>query len=104
MGDYIERFAQFFFQSLQTLKRESGGQRWNEICEDTVSLYFHDCQRKNLTSPYPYSEMWQMFFDPVYFYEKWDSLLIQSSFHTTLFLCLHALLDPPAEWWQAQFR
>jgi len=38
----------FFFKSIYSLKKESGGQRWNEICEDAASL-FEDLYVKQVT-------------------------------------------------------
>ena len=104
METYSERVTRFFLQSLHTLKKESGGQRWNVICDDTVHLamtigpsYFSSFFQ------FQKEEIWQLFFHPPPRVQ--DSFLLQffsqqDQSPSFLFLLLQALTDPPSSWWQ----
>lgn len=97
METYPQRVTRFFLQSIHTLKKESGGQRWNEICEHAAFFAF-------MKLPYGFSQdsFWQLFFEPpatigessilVYFSNSEDITDI-------LFTLLHVLTDPPEYKW-----
>ena len=103
METYSTRLIQFFLQSIHTLKKESGGQRWNEICNATAELAL-------VKSPFSISfgkeELWSLFFHPpetiqeskiLQFFQK------QEECSPFIFLLLQALTDPPNTWWKTQF-
>lgn len=109
MNSYNTRAFTFFLQSIHSLKKESGGQRWNEICKDAAALF--DTQFPPTLGPHPFSEtqLWQLFFDPPQdtsnpLYQPFQQLCENDTFVTFFFTVLQALLDPPSVWWQAQFR
>jgi hypothetical protein len=101
---YTKRTVSFFVESIQFLKRNSGGQRWNEICEDTSALFFHLCKKQHISISYTSFQIWELFFEPLQSHEILEELCKSLDLQTVLFICLHALLDPPAFWWQTQFR
>ena len=99
---YAKRFVSFFLSSIRELKTKSGGQRWNAICEDTVRLYVDLAQTHLGILPLQPEEMWHLLFDP-----PQESLLLEhickdQATSTLLFRLLHALLDPPPQWWAEQ--
>lgn len=103
METYLTRVIQFFLQSIHTLKKESGGQRWNEICNATAELAL-------VKSPFSIcfgkEELWSLFFHPPQTLEESPILLYfstQEKFPQFLFLLLQALTDPPSSWWRTQF-
>lgn len=100
METYSERVTRFFLQSLHTLKKESGGQRWNEICNDAVELAFTKCP---FYLAFAKEDLWQLLFHPPPRVQ--DSFLLQffsqqDQSPSFLFLLLQALTDPPSSWWQ----
>ena len=101
---YTKRTAHFFVESIDLLKQESGGQRWNEICEDTAQLFAHLCKKQGIETKLAHVDIWQMFFEPAYSHELIELLCENQFIHPVFFTCIHALLDPPTSWWQAQFR
>jgi hypothetical protein len=101
---FTKRVASFFVKSIEDLKKESGGQRWNAICEDTALLFDSCCRKQQISQPYQQSEIWTLFFEPTKSYSEFEKLCQEKALHPILFTCLHALLDPPASWWQDQFK
>jgi hypothetical protein len=100
---YNKRCVDFFFKSIQDLKSQSGGQRWNEICEDVVDLFFKKFPKELGNNPFTKEEVWRILFDssknqP---HEVFRELSKTKEFVCFLFLILQALLDPPAEWWRS---
>lgn len=104
MESYSTRVTRFFLQSLHTLKKESGGQRWNEICDNTVVLALHEGPfYLPLISQITKEELWQLFFHPPSTLQ--ESVLLQmfasqEQSPPFLFLLLQCLTDPPTQWWQ----
>ena len=101
---YTKRIIDFFVKSITQLKEESGGQRWNAICEDTAQLFLHLCRARKETIPYTQFQIWQLFFEPQDSQDMLQVLCQTFSLQTILFTCLHALLDPSPVWWQDQFK
>lgn len=101
---YTKRLLNFFVKSIVQLKGESGGQRWNAICEDTAQLFVHVCERKNQRIPYTQFQLWQMFFEPDNSHDMIEILCEEIEVQSIFFLCLQALLDPPSSWWKLQFQ
>lgn len=108
METYQQRAVRFFLQSIQALKKESGGQRWNEICEDAATLWEHSYPKELGKLYLSHEELWELLFEPPSdirnpLYMKFEILCSNPSFLTFFFTILHALLDPPASWWQHKF-
>ena len=61
MDTYSTRLLQFFLQSIHTLKKESGGQRWNEICNATAELAL---VKNPFSISFRKEELWKLFFHP----------------------------------------
>jgi hypothetical protein len=103
---YPQRAFRFFLQSIQTLKKESGGQRWNAICEDAATL-FEQTFPKDLGPLYlSRDEVWELLFDPPEsvqnpLYMKFEILCSKEKFLDFFFIILQCLLDPPASWWNS---
>lgn len=108
MGSYNQRAIHFFLQSIQTLKKESGGQRWNEICEDTASLFEHLYTKEFGTLHMSHKQLWELFFEPPEssndpLYMRFEILCSNDKFIDFFMKFIQALLDPPASWWRASF-
>jgi hypothetical protein len=103
---YNKRCVDFFFKSIQDLKSQSGGQRWNEICQDAVELFFQKFPETLGNNPFTREQLWHFLFDSPdeTSYELFSNLCKQKEFVDFFFLILHALLDPPANWWRHQFK
>ena len=109
MGSYEERVVRFFFQSISTLKKESGGQRWNAICEDAATLWKETYPTKLGTLHLSHEECWELLFEPPDtiqnpLYMKFEIVCSKPGFPEYFFLILHSLLDPPTSWWQTQVK
>lgn len=105
MNSYNTRCVQFFFQSIRSLKKESGQQRWNEICEDTASLFEHLYVKQFGTLHMNHQQIWELFFDPPQetndpLYMRFEILCSNDKFIDFFMIFLQALLDPPPSWWQ----
>lgn len=105
---YEKRCVDFFFKSIDELKSQSGGQRWNAICEDTVCLFFDKYPKELGENPFSRERIWQLLFEgkPTQKQELYIPFLQLSErveFVSFLFFLLQALLDPPNEWWKKQF-
>ncbi len=101
---FTKRCVDFFVTSITKLKEDSGGQRWNAICEDAALLFLHLCKKQNESIPYTQFQIWQLFFEPQGSRDMLEVLCQTYSIQTILFICLHALLDPSPVWWQDQFN
>jgi hypothetical protein len=107
MTTYQQRAFHFFLQSIHNLKKESGGQRWNAICEDSANL-FEQTFPKDLGPLFlTHEEIWELLFEPPDspsnpLYMKFEILCSKDKFLDFFFKILHSLLDPPSSWWQAQ--
>lgn len=107
METYNQRAMRFFLLSIQTLKKESGGQRWNAICEDAASL-FEDLYRKEIGALHlSHEEIWQLLFEPPEasndpLYMRFEILCSNEKFLDVFMIVLQSLLDPPASWWRSQ--
>ena len=107
MNHYSKRCIDFFLHSIHYLKSQSGGQRWNAICEDTVELFF-DRFPKEIQNPFTRESLWRFLFDPPNdpsdeLYSVFSSLCAHETFVTFFFLILQSLLDPPSDWWTNSF-
>ena len=105
---YNQRAVRFFLQSIQTLKKESGGQRWNEICEDTATLFENLYTKEFGTLHLSHTQVWELFFHPPEsnndsLYMRFELLCSNDKFIDFFMKFLQALLDPPASWWRASF-
>ena len=105
METYSERVTKFFLQSVHTLKKESGMQRWNAICDDTVELAVAMAPKYFSSFLFSKEALWQLLFYPPQ--TPQESTLL--SFFSTekkspdfLFLLVRALTDPPPDWWHEQ--
>lgn len=108
MSDYTERSCAFFLHSLTYLKRQSGGQRWNDICSDTVDLFFTTFPPLPGGNPFTRETLWRFLFDPPTdpgdeLHSAFASLCTHELFVRFFFLILHSLLDPPSHWWRNSF-
>jgi hypothetical protein len=101
---YNKRCVDFFLSSIQELKKQSGGQRWNEICEDTVELFFRKFPESLGENPFTREQLWHFLFESPdkTSYELFSNLSKHDEFLDFFFLILQALLDPPAEWWRSK--
>jgi hypothetical protein len=100
MDLYSKRCIDFFIHSITYLKSQSGGQRWNAICEDAVELFFEQFP-KGLNNPFTRESLWRFLFDPPNepndeLYSTFVSLCVHQSFLDFFFLILQSLLDPPS--------
>lgn len=103
---YTKRCVDFFFKSIQDLKRQSGGQRWNEICEDAVDLFFVKYPKELGEVPFSRQQLWELFFTSIPDEEatiRFLTLCQTPQFSDFLFVVLQAFLDPPAVWWRKHF-
>lgn len=87
MESYSTRSVRFFFKSIRTLKKESGGQRWNEICEDAASLFEHLYIKQVAPLHLDHQQLWDILFDP--------PQETNDKFIDFFMIILQALLDPP---------
>lgn len=99
---YNKRCMDFFLTSIQELKKQSGGQRWNEICEDTVEFFFTKFPKTLGENPFTRDQLWQFFFEAPdkTSYKLFSDLCKEKVFLDFFFIILQALLDPPAPWWR----
>lgn len=109
MESYSTRSVRFFFKSIRSLKKESGGQRWNEICEDAASLFEHLYVKQFGPLHLDHQQLWELLFDPPQetndpLYMRFEILCSNPKFIDFFMTILQALLDPPASWWQTQFK
>ena len=109
MESYSTRSVRFFFKSIRTLKKESGGQRWNEICEDAASLFEHLYVKQFGPFHLDHQQLWDILFDPPQetndlLYMRFELLCSNDKFIDFFMIILQALLDPPPSWWQTQFK
>ena len=109
MEAYNQRAVRFFFMSIRSLKKESGGQRWNEICEDAASLFEHLYVKKFGPLYLNHQQVWELLFDPPEavndpLYMRFEILCSKESFLDFFMIILQSLLDPPPSWWQKQFQ
>lgn len=106
---YTKRSVDFFLESIRSLKKQSGGQRWNAICEDAVDLFFAIYPEALGKNPFKKEQVWNLFFEPPS--DKNDELYQQFSyvcrspiFIDFFFQIIHSLLDPPANWWRDSLK
>lgn len=102
---YNTRAFEFFLQSIVFLKKESGGQRWNEICEDGATLFETNFPKEAGPQPFSHAEIWELLFDPPQesskpLYKTFETLCENDLFVSFFFKILQALLDPPSLWWR----
>ena len=105
MQSYNQRAMQFFLQSIQSLKKESGGQRWNAICEDAAILFEGNYPKELGPLFLSHSEIWELLFEPPVdccdpLYMKFEILCSKDLFVDFFFTIIQSLLDPPSFWWQ----
>ncbi len=108
MESYNQRALRFFLQSITTLKKESGQQRWNEICEDAATLFEHLYIKEFGTLHLSHNQLWELFFEPPEsvnhpLYMRFEILCSNDKFIDFFMKCIQALLDPPSSWWQSHF-
>ena len=108
METYNQRALRFFLQSITTLKKESGAQRWNEICEDAATLFETTYPSALGSNPLSHEQIWELLFEPPENYQnplymRFELLCSNNGFIDFFFKILQCLLDPPAQWWQSQF-
>ncbi len=102
MNTYEQRVTRFFLQSLHTLKKESGAQRWNDICNDTIELVFQIAPNYFPSFLFSKETIWQLFFHPPQTIQESVLLVFFSTQEKSpdfLFTLLRALTDPPRSWW-----
>jgi hypothetical protein len=104
MDTYEQRAVQFFLESIQTLKKKSGGQRWNAICEDASNFWEQTYPKELGPLHLSHEERWELLFEPPEtiqnpLYMKFEILCSKPLFIDYFFTVLQALLDPPAPWW-----
>lgn len=100
MEDYISRYASFIVSSIQTIKGESGGQRWNEICRDCIILYgFKTFSNSSFNTQEFYDFLWEPILT-----EAIKEKLKDQEFREFMLVILHALLDPPSTWWEQKSK
>lgn len=109
MNTYQVRAVNFFLQSINDLKKESGGQRWNAICEDAATLWEQTYPSHLGILHLSHEELWELLFEPPMdvrnpLYMQFEMLCAKPAFPDFFFRILHSLLDPPAAWWQAQVK
>jgi hypothetical protein len=109
METYEQRAIRFFLQSISTLKKESGGQRWNAICEDAATLWEQTYPKELGPLPLSHEQIWELLFEPPEqcqnpLYMRFEVLCSKPGFLDFFFHILQSLLDPPAAWWQAQVK
>jgi hypothetical protein len=107
MDLYSKRCIDFFLHSITYLKSQSGGQRWNAICEDAVELFF-DRFPNGIENPYSRESLWRFFFDPPNdpgdeLYSLFANLCKNKVFIDFFFHILQAFLDPPNHWWNYSY-
>lgn len=104
METYAQRVTRFFLQSIHTLKKESGSQRWNEICENASFFAF---MKLPFPSEFSQDSLWQLFFEPPATVQESPILLFFSKYEefTELqFILLQILNDPPDYKWQELYE
>jgi hypothetical protein len=106
MSAYQTRLESFVLTSIESLRNQSGVQRWYLICEDVVNLY--STFQKKVSFPTispedfltlltnPLSEI------PPDVRKTFQTQLEKPEFQSYTFIVLQALLDPPTAWWQQQ--
>lgn len=104
MDQYSNRCLDFYLHSITYLKSQSGGQRWNAICEDIVDLFFQRFPQE-LNNPFTRESLWHFFFEPPMEpneeqYRLFASLCTHPSFLTFFFSLLNYFLDPPQQFWK----
>ena len=109
MDPYNARSLHFFFKSIHSLKKESGGQRWNEICEDAASLFEHLYVKQVGPLHLDHQQIWELLFEPPQamndpLYMRFEILCSNDKFIDFFMIILQALLDPPSSWWQDRSR
>lgn len=109
MESYQQRCVHFFLQSIQALKKESGGQRWNEICEDAATLFEHLYVKEFGPLHMGHQQIWELLFEPPQstndpLYMRFEILCSNPKFVDFFMKILQALLDPPSSWWQSYFK
>lgn len=104
---YSKRTVKFFFESLDSLKNQSGGQRWNGICEDAVDLFYKVYPSGLGECPFQRNQLWSSFFEPLRVddetYARFLTLSQTILFTNFLFTILQAFLDPPSSWWSSHY-
>ena len=105
---YTKRCLDFFLNSIHDLKKQSGGQRWNAICEDATDLFFHNYPKRLGKVPIQRERFWQLLFDASLdkndeIYGIFTSFFEEEELVDLLFLLLQSLLDPPVNWWKNHF-
>ena len=109
MTTYNQRAVRFFLQSIETLKKESGEQRWNTICDDVATLFEHLYTKEFGPLHMSHKQVWELFFEPPEsnndpLYMRFEILCSNDKFIDFFMKFLQALLDPPTSWWQASFQ
>jgi hypothetical protein len=104
METYNQRTMRFFLQSITTLKKESGSQRWNAICEDAATLFERTYPKELGPLFLSHEEIWELLFEPPQtiqnpLYMKFEILCSKNIFLDFFFRILQSLLDPPTQWW-----
>ena len=93
------------FNKMITFRNQSGGQRWNSICEDICNLYFTLIKDQNDLA-YTHEELWDFLFNSNEvnspYYTKYIYLCINNSANRNFFkiILAKAIEDPPTHWWK----
>lgn len=106
MASYQTRIESFLLTSIESLRNQSGVQRWYLICEDVVNLYTTFQQRVSFPTLSP-EDFLTLLSNPLSEIppEVHQAFLLQlqkPEFQSYMFVVLQALLDPPTAWWQQQ--
>ena len=109
METYNARALRFFLQSIETLKKESGIQRWNEVCKDTTLLFEYHYTKEFGPLHLSQEEIFDLFFEPPHspidpLYMRFEILCSNPKFIDFFMKIIQALLDPPISWWEASLK
>lgn len=103
---FEERASYYLLLFLDTLKKETGGgQRWNSICEDIVTIYDTKYKELGKEKPYTNQELWSLFFEPpnptsTDERKRLETAMKDPIFCDVFFTMFRGAFDPPAEWWR----
>ena len=93
------------FNKMITFRNQSGGQRWNLICEDICNLYFTIIKdQKDIV--YTREELWDFLFNAYRVdslcYIKYVNSCVNNAANRDFFkiILAKAIEDPPTNWWK----
>jgi hypothetical protein len=100
MSEYRSRLELFLLTSIESLRNQSGVQRWYLICEDVQNLYIEFQQSISVSTLSP-ETFFHLLTEPFSTdLQAFQKQLEHPEFQSFMFIVLQALLDPPASWWK----